>query len=52
MEKILSPAQMLVKVTLERDIARLEGQLTVGNYFDFIDIINQKKAQLAALQNT
>lgn len=46
-----SLATLLVIDTLRADIRALEDGLTVGNYFERIDIINQKKAQLAELQS-
>ena len=44
-------AALLIMDTLRADIRALEDALTVGNYFERIDIINQKKAQLAELQS-
>jgi len=35
---------------LQDELAALEEDWTVGNYFERVDIINQKRAKLATLQ--
>ena len=50
-EKFLTPAQALVKETLERDIRRIEETMTVANYFDLLPVLERKKKELSELQH-